>query len=165
MKTPQQPVFITAMNTLKRRAQRGPGMSIEEMQQAADQILLEHAAKIREDTLSLIVETKETITAWKNGTDNTILIQKLTVMAQAAEDQGTVIGNPLLTEVGKRLNAFTFLFAKSMAHSVPNQKAIVAIELHLDAMMVAIDPRQSASIEDSGLVLLQNLELTQRTVA
>lgn len=159
-----QPTFIKVTNTLKRRAQRGVGVSIEEMKNAADQVMADHTAMLRDATLNAISESREAIVAWKAGGDNAGLVRKLKSMALEAEDQGNVLGNPLLTQVGGRLNAFMTLFSKLPSQSTPNKKAIIAIELHLDAMLVAIEKGPHDAIDDSSLVLLSNLELTQRTL-
>lgn len=164
MTLPSQPVFIKVANTLKRRAQRGHGVSIEDMKNAADQVLADHTAMLRDATLNAIAESREAIAAWKAGGDNADLVQKLASMALEAEDQGNVLGNPLLTEVGKRLGAFMTLFSNLPATSKANTKAIIAIELHLDAMLVAIEKGPHETVEESAHVLLSNLELTQRTV-
>jgi hypothetical protein len=159
-----QPVFIKVMNTLKRRALRGRGASIEEMCAAADQVLSDHTAGSRNTTLDAIAESRQAIAAWKVGGNNAILVQNLATMAREAEDQGNVLGNPLLAQVGTRLSTFITLFSRLPPQSAPNRKAIVAIELHLDAMLVAIDKGQHYEIEDAALVLLSDLELTQRTI-
>jgi hypothetical protein len=163
--TPGQPVFIKVANTLRRRAQRGHGISIEEMKNAADQVLADHSAMLRDATLNAITESREAIAAWRAGGDNADLVQKLASMALEAEDQGNVLGNPLLAEVGKRLGAFMTLFSNLPLASKANTKAILAIELHLDAMLVAIERGPHETIEDSALILLSNLELTQRTIS
>jgi hypothetical protein len=162
---PGQPTFIKVANTLKRRAQRGHGVSIEEMKNAADQVLADHTAMLRDATLDAITASREAIATWKAGGDNADLVLKLASMALEAEDQGNVLGNPLLKEVGTRLGAFMTLFSKFPAASKPNTKAIMAIELHLDAMLVAIERGPHETLEDSALVLLSNLELTQRTIS
>jgi hypothetical protein len=159
-----QPTFIKVTNTLKRRAARGHGVSIEEMKNAADQVMADHTAMLREATLRAIAESREAIAAWKAGGDNAELVKKLASMALEAEDQGNVLGNPLLREVGTRLNTFMTLFAKLPATSTPNKKAIMAIELHLDAMLVAIEKGPHDAVEEASMVLLSNLELTQRTI-
>lgn len=159
-----QPTFIKVINTLKRRAQRGRGASIEEMCAAANQVLSDHTAGLRTATLSAIAESRQAIAAWKVGGDNAILVKNLATMALEAEDQGNVLGNPLLVQVGTRLGTFITLFSKLPPQSAPNRKAIIAIELHLDAMLVAIDKGSHDTIEDSALVLLSDLELTQRTI-
>ena len=159
-----QPTFIKVANTLQRRAARGHGVSLEEMKTAADQVMADHTDMLREATLKAIAESREAIAAWKAGGDNAKLVQKLAAMALEAEEQGNVLGNPLLREVGTHLNAFMTLFAKLPPASTPNKKAILAIELHLDAMLVAIEKGPHDAIEDSVAVLLTNLELTQRTI-
>ena len=160
-----RPVFIKVMNTLKRRAQRGRGASIEEMCAAANQVLSDHTADSRDATLGAIAESRQAIAAWKVGGNNAILVQNLARMAREAEDQGNVLGNPLLAQVGTRLNTFVTLFSRLPPEAAPNRKAIMAIELHLDAMLVAIDKGQHDTIEDSALVLLSDLELTRRTIS
>jgi len=160
-----QPTFIKVANTLQRRAARGHGVSLEEMKTAADQVMADHTDMLREATLKAIAESREAIVAWKAGGDNAELVQKLTGMALEAQDQGNVLGNPLLAQVGDRLSTFMSLFSKLPLQSSPNKRAIMAIELHLDAMLVAIEKGPHAAVEESGKVLISNLELTQRTIA
>src|SRR5262245_53950576 len=105
------------------------------MMNAADQVMADHTAQLREATLHAIAQSREAIAAWKAGGDNAELVQKLASMALEAEDQGNVLGNPLLTQVGDRLKTFMALFSKLPAQSTPNKKAIMSIELHLDAML------------------------------
>ena len=165
MTASDQPVFIKVMNTLKRRAQRGRGTSIKEMCAAADRVLSDHTADSRDATLGAIAESRQAIAAWKVGGNNEILVQNLAKMAREAEDQGNVLGNPLLTQVGTRLGTFVRLFSRMPPLAAPNRNAVAAIELHLDAMLVAIDKGPHDMNEDSALELLRDLELTQRTIS
>ena len=164
MSSNPQAVFIKVANTLKRRAARGKGMSVDQLQEVAARVMTDHAATLREAMLGSIAESRDIIARWKAGGDHAALAGKLAAMATQAEDQGTVFGNPLLHEVGKRLASFVALFAKSGSAANPSAKAIIALELHLDAMLVAIEQGQHDTIADSGQTLLRNLELTQRTI-
>lgn len=158
-----KPVFMNVANTLKRRAQRGRGVTIEEMQQAAGQVLESHTTKLRDVMLAAIADSREMINQWRAGGDHKALVAKLVVMAAEAQDQGRIYGNRLLTEVGTRLGAFMNLLSSATDHA-PNAKATIAIQLHLDAMIVALDRPQHDKIDEAGQVLLSNLELTQRTI-
>src|SRR5262245_32769642 len=123
---------MNAANTLKRRAQRGRGFTIEEMQQAAGQVLEEHTTKLRDTMLAAIADSREMIKQWRAGGDYKALVEKLVVMAAEAEGQGRIYGNRLLTEVGTRLGKFMSMLAN--ASTTPSAKSTTAIELHLDAM-------------------------------
>ncbi len=158
------PTFMKVMNTLKRRVARGTqGVSIEEMQQAAGQVLADHTTKLRDGMLAAIDDSREMIVRWKASGDVGALLAKLTVMASQAEEQGRIYGNALLTEVGARLSTFMTLL-KAASSAKPNAKAIIAIELHLDAMIVALDQAASDKVDEPGRLLLKNLELTQRII-
>ena len=158
------PIFMKVANTLKRRAGRGRGASVEEMQQAAGQVMADHTTKLRDDVLAAIADSREMLAHWKAGGKVGALVAKLTVMATEAEDQGRIYGNLLLTEVGARLSTFMALFSKAASTGKPSVKATIAIGLHLDAMIVAIDQGGRDKIDESGENLLKNLELTQRTI-
>lgn len=158
------PIFMKVANTLKRRAGRGRGTSIEDMREAAGQVMADHTTKLREDMLAAIADSREMLAQWKAGGEVGALIAKLTVMASEAEDQGRIYGNQLLTEVGTRLSTFMGLFSKAASASKPSAKATIAIGLHLDAMIVAIDQGPRDKIDESAQHLLKNLELTQRTI-
>lgn len=159
-----KPVIMHVNNTLKRRAQRGKGVTIEEMQRVAGEVLETHTNKLRDTMLAAIADSREMITQWRAGGDCKALVEKLVVMAEEAQDQGRIYGNCLLTEVGVRLGQFMSLLAAAAGSSGPNPKAAIAIQLHLDAMIVALDSAQPDKIDEKGQVLLSNLELTQKTV-
>ena len=159
-----KPVIMNVANTLKRRAQRGKGVTIEEMQRVAGEVLESHSTKLRDTMMAAIADSREMINHWRAGGDHKALVEKLTVMADEAQDQGRIYGNRLLAEVGARLSAFMSLLARAAKDAAPNAKAAIAIQLHLDAMMVAIDRPQHDKIDEAGQVLLSNLELTQRTI-
>jgi hypothetical protein len=156
-------VFVRVDNALKRRAERAPGVTIEEMLKAADQVLEVHSANGRDHMLAAIAEARNAIEHWKVSGDRAALVAKLTAMAAEGEGQGRVLGNPLLTEVSTRLATFVALFARA-AVTAPDAKAAVAIALHLDAMIVALDGRPKPAIDEPGRTLLTNLELTRRTL-
>lgn len=157
-----KPVLVNAANTLKRRAERGRGITIAELQQAAGQVLKSHTTKLRDTMLAAVSDSREMIKQWRAGDDYKALVQKLVVMSGEAEDQGRIYGNRLLTEVGLRLGTFMSLLQNASA--TPSAKSTTAIELHLDAMMVALDRPAHDKIDEVGQVLLSNLELTQRTI-
>jgi hypothetical protein len=161
MTAPTDAVFIKFPNTLKHRAERGRGVTIEDMLQAADQVLESHTKSGRDQMLAAIFDARATVANWKIGSHREALISKLHAMAHEAESQGRVLGNPLLTEVGTRLAAFVSLLAEGRA--APDAKATIAIALHLDAMVVALDRRQDA-VDEVGRTLLDNLELTRHTI-
>jgi hypothetical protein len=158
----EKPVFVKPANTLKRRAERGRGVAIEEMMQAADQVLEAHTTSGREQLLAVIADTRAAIVEWQNGGERAAVVAKLHAMASEGESQGHVLGNPLLTEVSTRLGGFVSLLAKA-SHDAKDAKAAMATALHLDAMIVALD-RKCDAIDDEGQTLLSNLELTQRTI-
>ena len=159
-----KPVIMNVANTLKRRAQRGKGITIEEMQRVAGEVLESHTTKLRDTMMAAIADSREMIKQWRAGGDQKALVEKLAVMADEAQDQGRIYGNRLLTEVGARLETFMSLLASAAKTAAPNAKATIAIQLHLDAMMVAIDRPQHDKIDEAGQVLLSNLELMQRTI-
>ena len=160
-----KPTFITVANTLKRRACRGPGLSVEDMQRTAGEVIEEQNNRLREEMQGAIADSREMVQRWKAGGEVGALVAKLNEMAGAAQDQGRTFGNPLLTEVGTKLGVFMALFSQAASSAKPSAKATIAIGLHLDAMVAAINQGQSDRIDDAGRVLLQNLELTQRTLA
>jgi hypothetical protein len=162
MSSSEKVVYVKPANTLRRRAERGRGIALEEMMQAADQVLDAHSSSGREELLAAIAEARAAIGEWQRGGDRATLATKLSAMASEGESQGHVLGNPLLTEVSARLGAFVSLLAKA-SHEAKDAKAIMATTLHLDAMVVALDRKQDG-IDEEGQTLLSNLELTQRTI-
>jgi predicted signal transduction protein with EAL and GGDEF domain len=162
MSSSEKAVFVKPANTLRRRAERGRGVAIEEMMQAADQVLEAHTASGRDELLAAIAEARAAIVDWRRGGDRATLVAKLGAMASEGESQGHVLGNPLLTEVSTRLGAFVSLLAKAV-HEATDAKAATATALHLDAMIVALE-RKKDGIDEEGQTLLSNLELTQRTI-
>ena len=162
MSSSEKAIFVKPANTLKRRAERGRGVAIEEMMQAADQVLEAHTTSGREQLLAVIADTRAAIVEWQNGGERATVVVKLQALASEGESQGHVLGNPLLTEVSTRLGGFVSLLAKA-SHDTKDAKVAMATALHLDAMIVALD-RKSDAIDDEGQTLLSNLELTQRTI-
>ena len=162
MTSSEKNTFVKPANTLKRRAARGRGIAIEEMVQAADQVLEAHTTSGREELLAAIAEARTAIAEWEAGGGHAIVVDRLRAMANEGESQGHVLGNLLLSEVSARLSAFVSLLAKASPEA-RDGKAATATALHLDAMIVALDRRPDA-IDEEGQSLLSNLELTQRTI-
>jgi hypothetical protein len=154
--------FIKVNNTLKRRAERAPGLTLEAMIEAADHVLQTHSAQGRDALLVAIADARAAIAAWRSGGARETLVATLAALAGEGEAQGRVLGNPLLSEVSTRLSAFVSLFAEA-AHVLPDGKIATALSVHLDAMIVALDAK-AVVIDDTGQTLISNLELTQRTV-
>lgn len=154
-------VFVKVPNTLKRRAEQGRGVALEDMVKAADQVLETHTKTGRDHMLAAILNARAAVADWRSGGDREDLIAQLRVMAKEAESQGRILGSPLLTEVSTRLGTFVSLFEK--CGPAPDPKATIAIALHLDAMVVALDRRRD-EVDEPGRTLLANLELTQRTI-
>lgn len=163
MSTAEKVTFVSIANTLKRRARRGRGATIEDMQQAADKVMASHSAAGREQLLATIADARTAIDQWTVGGDRTVLVATLNALTGHAQSQGYVLGNRLLIEVAGRLAAFVSLLANA-AHSAPDAKVATSIALHLDAMIVAVDRSQQATIDEEGNTLLRNLKLTQRTI-
>jgi len=154
--------LIKAANPLLPRARRGRGLTVEDMVRAAEQALESHGANARARMLAAIADARAAIARRTDGAERAALIAKLAAMAGEGEAQGRVLGNPLLADVSARLGAFVALFAKTGV-AAPDAKAATALALHLDAMIVALDRRQDA-LDDEGRTLLDNLELTERTI-
>lgn len=158
-----QAVFIKVQNTLKRRAQRGRGLTVEQMQKAAGEVVEGHKTKLRDELLAAIAGSRAVIDEWRAGQDLANLVTELFSMAAEAEEHGAIFGNRLLSEVGAKLRMLMSRFS-SAAASTPSDKALTSIRLHLDAMNVALDRPQADAIDEAGQRLLNNLELTHRTI-
>jgi hypothetical protein len=165
MTSPTQAIFMHIHNTLKRRTQRGRGLTLEEMQQAAGEVLEGHTTSLSDQLLIDIADSRKTIDEWTPGQNCAALVSKLSQMASKSEEQGRVFGNRLLTEVGVRLSQFMAHLSNAASASAPSRKAMIAIKLHLDAMIVALDGRgKRDAIDEAGKILLSNLELTHQTI-
>ena len=163
MSAPEKTTFIRIANTLKRRAHRGRGATIEDMRQAAEQVLANHSASGRERLLATIADARAAIDRWSAGGNRTALGATLNALTGDAQSQGQILGIRLLIEVADRLAAFVSLLSNSAAGAA-DAKVATAIALHLDAMIVAVDGNQKAAIDKAGNTLLRNLQLTQRTI-
>ena len=159
-----QAVFIKVQNTLMPRARRGRGLTVEEMQKAAGEVVEGHKTKFRDELLEAIAGSRAAIDAWRPGRGLAGLVSELFAMAAKAEEHGAIFGNRLLSEVGVKLTKLTSRFSSAAAASTPSDKAMTSIRLHLDAMTVALDRAQADTIDEAGQRLLNNLELTHRTI-
>ena len=164
--TSPKAIFMQVHNTLKRRTERARGgLTMEQMQQAAGGVVEQHTASLSDLLRTDIADSRKAIDEWKPGHDSAALVAKLGQMAVKSEEQGRVFGNRLLTEVGVRLTRFMARFSSAASAAAPGMKAMIAIKLHLDAMIVALDGRgQRDTVDEAGQVLLNNLELTHQTI-
>jgi hypothetical protein len=163
MTAPDNVTFIKAANTLKRRAERGRGATIEDMLQAADRVLTSHSEAGREKLRAAIADALAAIDRWREGGRRTALVATLAAIVRESESQGEVLGLRMLVEVSARLAAFMSLFEKCDGNA-RDEKVALAIVHHLDAMIIAIDGNPKEVVDERSRNLLRNLELTRRTI-
>lgn len=155
-------VFVNIHNTLKRRAERAPGISVEEMLRAANEVIEAHRANGQQRLRDAVLEARTAINQANMAVDRGALMQKLTKLAAETEEHGRILGNALLAEIGVRLAGFLALLVKAVDGA--QSKAVAALGLHLDAMIVALDGPQMNDVDEAGWTLLRNLELTRSTI-
>lgn len=155
-------VFVNIHNTLKRRAERAPGISVEEMLRAANEVIETHRTNGQQRLRDAVVEARTALDRANMADGRGALAQKLTKLAAETEEHGRILGNALLAEIGVRLAGFLALLAKATGGLQP--KSVAALGLHLDAMIVALDGPQMNDVDEAGWTLLRNLELTRSTI-